>query len=117
MTKLKPKEKESYLQSECNKLLRKHGILYYHAEAGRNPGMAMRRNSGYPDLFIFHEGKTIFIELKSKNGKLRPNQVEKIEQLKNAGYICYVAKDIKKFCYFIKLEYNIDMDTENGPAS
>ena len=108
--KLKPHEKEVYLQSKCNKLLRDNGIQYYHAEAGRNPMLAKRRNHGYPDLFIFYEGKTIFIELKSKNGVVSATQKEKMSKLVLSGFNCHVANSLERFCHIIKLEYNIGLE-------
>ena len=43
-------------------------------------------DSGYPDLFLFKEGKTIFIEIKEKNDTLKPLQKYRIDELIKQGF-------------------------------
>ena len=55
--------KENELQIFCNSILNKLGILYYHKEKGRT--VSKSHSAGLPDLLIFRNGKTYFIEFKT----------------------------------------------------
>jgi hypothetical protein len=48
-----------------------HGWLYFHDADSR------RNNAGYPDLTCVHpqRGVTLFCELKTERGRLRPEQI------------------------------------------
>ena len=43
-------------------------------------------DSGYPDLFLFKDGKTIFIEVKEKTDTLKKLQKYRIDQLIKQGF-------------------------------
>lgn len=57
----------------------------------------MGYTKGYPDLQLFHEGKIIFIEFKSKLGKLSKSQVEMKEKITSLGYKYYSEEAMKIF--------------------
>jgi len=46
-------------------------------------------DSGYPDLALFKDGKTIFIECKEGNDTIKPMQKYRIDQLINEGFEAY----------------------------
>lgn len=48
--------------------------------------------SGYPDIFAFRSGVSIFVEVKSESGRASPLQKYRIEELTKQGFkafICY----------------------------
>ena len=53
--------------------------------------------AGYPDLFLFKDGKTIFIEVKQKNGVTSPLQLLRHKQIKSQGFICEVVYNLEQF--------------------
>lgn len=56
---------------------------------------------GMPDIFAVHQGKIIGIEVKAANGELSPHQVEFGVELKAAGGIYIVARNLDEcVCWF-----------------
>lgn len=53
--------------------------------------------AGYPDLFLFKNGKTIFIEVKAKNGVTSPLQLLRHKQLIAQGFKCLVVDNFEQF--------------------
>lgn len=65
----------------------------------------MGRLKGFPDLFIAeptakHPG--LYIEMKSKTGKISDEQKKVMMKLSERGYACYVAKDLDEFIEIVK---------------
>ncbi len=52
--------------------------------------------SGMPDIIAFKNGKTIFIEVKSKGKKPSKLQEYKIKQLRENGFTCLVVDDFNE---------------------
>lgn len=60
----------------------------------------MGRLKGFPDLFIAKKNNLfsgLFIEMKSKTGKISDEQKKAMMVLSQSGYACYVAKDLDEF--------------------
>lgn len=55
--------------------------------------------SGYPDLFLFRNGETIFIEIKEKTDTLKPLQKFRIDELINQGFKAFCLQDGKGIIY------------------
>lgn len=53
--------------------------------------------SGMPDLFLFKNGTTIFIEVKNETGKQSELQKVRQRQLQKQGFICEVIRSIDQF--------------------
>lgn len=53
--------------------------------------------SGYPDLFMFKDGKTIFIEVKKQGGIVSPLQELRQKQLRRHGFICEIIYSLEQF--------------------
>ena len=88
---------ESELQKKCTEYLDKLGIPWYHIPNGQWK-MRNQNRADWPDLFIFLDGgRTIFVELKTKVGKLSEGQIEKLEVLRARNYDCYVIDDFQNF--------------------
>ena len=54
------------------------GWLVFHDEDSR------RNRPGFPDLVMTREGRTIFAELKSQRGRIRPEQQRWLDELAKA---------------------------------
>lgn len=82
---------ESKIQAKIIKQLKSDGYLVVKT--------IMLNESGYPDIFAFKNGKTLFVEVKSEKGKLSELQKYRIEQLQKQCFEVIVARsldDIKK---------------------
>lgn len=54
-------------------------------------------DSGYPDIFAFRNGKTLFIEVKSEKGVLSELQKHRINQLHQQGFEVLVSNSFESF--------------------
>jgi hypothetical protein len=95
---------EKQLQDQCIEYLKYNNIAYYHSGfRGLHKYGYSKNTKGYPDLFIFMPGgKTIFVELKQPKKKASIEQVEKIMELSNLGFKCFVIDSFEKFVEAIK---------------
>ena len=90
---------ESELQKQCNAYLRKRGILFYHQEKGRGGQRQSKMHSGgLPDLLIWHKNKHIAIELKTKTGKQKLNQIDFQIKYEKEGFQYFLVDN----CLFFK---------------
>ena len=55
--------------------------------------------NGFPDIFAFKNGKTIFIEVKSPTGKTTELQKYRIEQLTKEGFLAFVCNDFQQIMF------------------
>lgn len=53
--------------------------------------------NGFPDIFAFRKGVSIFIEVKSKNGKATDLQRYRIEQLQSEGFKAEIIYSFEQF--------------------
>ncbi len=72
---------EAELQRQVVQLAEVLGWSWYHTHDSR------RSPAGYPDLHFWHTRKkaSVFVELKTEKGKLRPAQVDTIATMGAAG--------------------------------
>jgi Holliday junction resolvase len=49
--------------------------------------------NGIPDLLALKDGRAVFIEVKQKGGKASPLQIERINQLRAAGFEAQIWTD------------------------
>lgn len=54
-------------------------------------------DSGYPDIFAFRNGKTLFIEVKSEKGVLSELQKHRINKLQQQGFEVLVSNSFESF--------------------
>lgn len=69
-----------------------NGVWLTKAQAGKAKGAGMR--AGYPDIFlpVCRRGYAgLFIEMKVKGGRVRPEQKAWLRRLKGEGYYCTVC--------------------------
>ena len=84
-------EPEHKLQAKIEKYCRDHGWYFFHDRSrGDN-------RPGHPDLVIALAGRTLWLELKSRNGRLRPEQQKVILQLLALGHEVHELKSFKRF--------------------
>ena len=80
---------ESKLQTKIIKHLELNGwIVVKTIQLSKN---------GFPDIFAFKDGKTIFIEVKSKKGIRSELQKYRIEQLTKHGFLAFFCDDYEQF--------------------
>jgi hypothetical protein len=60
--------------------------------AGRLRGCGLK--AGMPDAFVFHNGRTIGIELKTPSGKVSPAQLDMFNKLERAGVTVHICRSI-----------------------
>ena len=53
--------------------------------------------AGYPDLFMFKNGKTLFIEVKKAGGVVSPLQELRQKQLRQQGFTCEIIDNLESF--------------------
>lgn len=53
--------------------------------------------AGYPDLFMFKNGKTLFIEVKKPGGVVSPLQELRQRQLRQQGFNCEIIDNLEAF--------------------
>jgi Holliday junction resolvase-like predicted endonuclease len=58
-----------------------------------------RFTSGIPDLIVIHNGRTLFIELKTPTGvvsNLQKYTIEQINEHKGEAYVCRSVEEVKR---------------------
>lgn len=89
---------EQQLQTKIIKYLESEGwIVVKTIQLSKN---------GFPDIFAFRGGITIFIEVKSETGKATELQKYRIEQLTKAGFIAFVCNSFENMLHNIKNDSN-----------
>jgi len=106
------KREEEKLQNRCEGLLETYKIKYLHLTtainrriAGERHSFSVEGNKGYPDLMILLPGRIVlFVELKSKAGKLTNEQKMVMEELQGLGFQYHVCRDFDVFREIIEKE-------------
>jgi hypothetical protein len=85
---MKKKTPEGMLKASIRQLLDTVGIFHYNAWGGpMSP-------KGVPDLICCQDGRMIGIEVKTKTGRLSPEQEVFIKRINDAGGLAFVARDL-----------------------
>ena len=90
-------KKEYDLQTVCNDFLRDNDILFFHKEKGRSKHKT--HSKGLPDLLIWNNGNSIFIELKKNGGIQSENQKEWQEKSELAGIKYFLVDNYPDFIH------------------
>ena len=106
---------ERILQNKVMTWLRFHRFLaterpnhgYFNAWTNRYNIVGDHHVAGLPDIEVFlRGGRTVFIELKSKDGKLSPAQEAMLAKLAELGFEAFVARDVETVQnYFMQRGY------------
>ena len=87
---------ESELQRKCEKWLRENGFPYFHDSSRR------KNKKGWFDLTcLLPEGRVVFIEFKSKSGRLSDEQKLLIQQANFLGHEVHEVRSYKRFLYLM----------------
>ena len=58
--------------------------------------------AGYPDIFAFKNGKTLFVEVKNEKGKVSDLQQHRINSLRQQGFDVIISRSIEDFTETLK---------------
>lgn len=97
-------------------LLERHRLFYWVNPIGpilKNGGRAKNPNKGMPDISVIqnHTGKHIFVELKSKVGKLSPDQIKWMERSTEKNVPTFIVRDIVDAMKVIVYAKNSNIDS------
>lgn len=83
-----PDQSEAEITRAIRFLLKSQGVWHFklHQGLGSTPGI--------PDIVGIWQGKPLFIEVKTRKGKLSEVQKAKINEIKRAGGIAFVARNL-----------------------
>jgi hypothetical protein len=96
---------ENELQKLCEAYLFENNIIYIHLGfRGTHRKGVYKKFKGWPDLTIFHNKKTLFIELKVDYNVLTKEQAEKRDRLMKTGHKYYTVYDFETFKKIIDKE-------------
>ena len=85
---------ESVIQRKIINYLEKQGYLVVKT--------IVLNVSGYPDIFAFRNVEVLFVEVKSKNGKLSELQEYRIKKIREQGFKVLIVNDLKTLINFIE---------------
>jgi hypothetical protein len=99
---------ESAIQRAIVDLLRYQGLLVIRINSGM--ARAMRTESivhlapqGTPDLLVlFPEGKVLWIEVKTRTGRIRPDQVQMHDRLRSLGHDVVILRSADELVELMK---------------
>jgi hypothetical protein len=58
---------------------------------------ALGRKAGFPDIIILHQGRVLFVELKSQTGTLSAVQKSLFQEFQRAGFEVKVVRSLEEF--------------------
>jgi len=93
---------ESQIQKEIIEALKLHGALVFRLNSGSRQKNVKLCPSGTPDILAILPHKTLWIEVKTEKGILRPSQEKMISELIKRGQIVLVARSVDQVIEEIK---------------
>lgn len=92
---------ESALHNEIVAYCRGRGWICFHGSMAKRTA----RNLGEPDMCVVTDGgRVYFVELKTKTGKLSPEQASTIAWLTKLGANCAVVRSMGEFLELVKVK-------------
>jgi len=82
---------ERSLQHACEAWLTERGLWWHHDRDRRG------EVAGVPDLLICYSGLFIAVELKSKTGKVKPEQRDMMSAIRKSGGRTFVSRSLEEF--------------------
>ena len=82
---------EKTLQGQCESLLRRLGIEYLHLS------IRAREKAGLPDLLFACNGIPMAVELKARDEKPEPHQIEMMRRMAKNGWQTFVVRAYEDF--------------------
>lgn len=92
---------EATFQAQVIGLARYTQWLIYHAPAGGKDGRADREQvgAGFPDLVLVKGPRLIFVELKTRTGRVRPDQVTWLDALGDVGRLALGPASVEVYLW------------------
>jgi len=91
-----PRFTERHIQCQIVDYLRATGWLVLETYFGSSRGGSVWLTKGIPDLYAIKRGRHIWIEVKTPNGRVRPQQSAVHDQLRAQGAEVYVIRSIEQ---------------------
>lgn len=81
---------EAQWQSQVVGIAKQYGWLTFHPVKNQPTARGHRQTTqpGWPDLVILGHGRSLFVELKSEKGRVRPEQIGVLRMLADSGAEC-----------------------------
>jgi len=98
--KTRAEEEEDYLQLQCEGWLNEREIWFKHDRRSK------RERKGIPDLLVCFHGAFVASELKSKDGKVEPDQKIEMAKIRRSGGKTFVARSLEEFIRKLKQGVN-----------
>ena len=95
-------EEERDLQRQCENWLNDQGIWWDHDPDSRG------KRPGIPDLKICYQGAFVVAELKSRTGKVKPDQQKEMAVIRKNKGRTFIARSLDEFIYKLTNEINED---------
>lgn len=112
------RKEEAYLQKQAEEILLYSRIPYIHlttaitrkifcpkCRSSQFKTFPVEGNKGYPDLTIFTNQGIIFVELKTPQGRLSPEQKLFRSEVLNLGYEYHIIRDLEDFRKLIEFKH------------
>ena len=90
-------EEETELQGACEGFLGRKDVAALHLS------LRAREKKGWPDLTFTWHGVPMAVELKSRTGKLKADQIRVLKQMKRNGCNCFVIRNYDDFRELLEL--------------
>jgi len=95
---------ENRMHEQYSGWLRRNGLLYLHASPNKRSTLPV----GWPDFTVFGAGaKTLFVEFKTKRGKLSDDQKAVMADLTRFGHVAGVLGCYETAVEFTKQEFGL----------
>jgi Holliday junction resolvase len=86
--------KEADIQRDIIAACEACGAIVLRMNAGKGRVNQRLLPAGTPDLYVIGKYHSVWIEVKTTDGKLRPAQVEMIQTLRDRGHAVVIARGV-----------------------
>lgn len=87
---------EAQLQTLIVDYLRLRGWVVLETYKGSKRGGSVWHTKGMPDVYAVRNGRSVWLEVKTREGRVGPEQKAVHEALRNAGVECYVVRSLEE---------------------
>lgn len=91
-----PPKLEASIQAEIKQQLEARGFTVWEFLKGSSRGGSVWGTKGTPDLYVFRNGKALWLELKTQTGTLKPDQIKRHRELHHNDIPCDVATNLEE---------------------
>jgi hypothetical protein len=91
-----PSKHEADIQAEIKQQLEARGFIVWEFLKGSSRGGSVWGTKGTPDLYVFRDGRALWLELKTETGTLKPDQIKRHRELRHNDILCDVATNLEE---------------------